>query len=139
MTAEASARTPRWSVTFNPNNQEVVFTGIIRPQSEQQAAPIKQTIIESTMQTLGTLYINLKQLRNINAVGRKTLADALSWIAEHRADLKVRLIVTSVAAWSAKEIGRLAELSPSFTVEQYDRSFYPGQGFLEGDAFLPVL
>src|SRR4029079_3425448 len=134
MITELYARTARWSVAYNPNNQEVIFEGIIRPQNEQQAARIKHTIIESTKQTSGTLYITLKKLRNINAVGLKTLADSLMWIAENRADLKVKLVVTSVVAWSMKEIGHLAQISPKFTVEQYDKSFYPGQSFGGGDA-----
>lgn len=139
MIVEVSTTVARWSITWNPNNQEIVLSGVIRPQSERQVSAIKLTIIESVNQISGTLFLSLKKLRNINAVGLHALADALMWIAESRADLKVKLIVTSVVAWSVREVGFLARLSPNFTVEQYDKSFYPGQGFLEGDAFVPVL
>jgi ubiquinone/menaquinone biosynthesis C-methylase UbiE len=139
MLADFYIKPMRWSVTYNPNNQEVIFEGVIRPQSEQYASSIKRTILESTEHVSGTLYINLKKLKNINAIGLKTLADALQWIAEHRADLRVKMITTSVAAWSTREISVFERISPNFTVEQYDESFYPGQSFLEGDAFIHVL
>lgn len=139
MMSESEVKAQRWSVTFNANNQEVDLEGVVRPQNDEHAANIKQTIIESTQRTAGTLYISLKKLKNINALGVKMLADSLAWIAENRADLRVKLVTTSVVAWSTREISYLTHLSPKFTVEQYDNFFYPGQGFLEGDAFLPVL
>jgi ubiquinone/menaquinone biosynthesis C-methylase UbiE len=137
--SEPEVKAERWSISYDQNNQEVVLEGVVRPQSQEHAADIKRTIIESTWHTSGTLFISLKKLKNINAIGVKTLADSLAWIAENRADLRVKLITTSVVAWSTREISYLAQLSPKFTVEQYDKFFYPGQGFLEGDAFLPIL
>jgi ubiquinone/menaquinone biosynthesis C-methylase UbiE len=139
MIADSYVKTARWSVAYNINNQEVTFAGIFRPKDEREAEGIRRAIIHAAENAYGMLYMNMKRLKTINSVGLKTMAESLTWIAANVPALSVKIITTSVLPWSIKEFQRLASISPSFQVDQYDSQFYPGQVILEHEAFIPVL
>ena len=87
----------------------------------------------------GTLYLNFKTLTLINNLAFKCLMTFLQDLAQARPDLKVKIITTSVLAWSSRKFAILADVSPNFSLEQYDRDFYPGQEAMETATFIPVL
>lgn len=134
-----SWQTSNATVLFDQHSQEIHFQGRLRPRDRSALAGVRQVLDESERQVNGTLYLNFKKLTTINGVALAELTDYLRELAERRRDLSVRLISTSVLPWMNLKLAMLARLSEQFTVEQYDKNFYPGQGAVENEAFIPVL
>ena len=69
MLSDFYVKTQRWSCSYNINNQELVFEGVFRPQNERQAAGMERTVNAALESVSGTLYMNMKKLKSINAIG----------------------------------------------------------------------
>ena len=111
----------------------------MRPQITAEMAEVKAVLDKAAGEVSGTLYLNFKSLMLINNLAFKCLLEFLQDLAREHPDLKVRIITTSVLAWSSRKFGILSDISPKFSLEQYDNDFYPGQQAMETETFIPVL
>ncbi len=133
------AVTDSFSIAYEEHNQTIVFSGSIRPRNRQDLLEPIKMLMEVAETVSGTLYMDFKKLSKINNTGFKELVAYLGWIKSNKPDLQVKIITTSVVAWSHRKFSLLANMSPSFFLEQYDKDFYPGQSAIENESFIPVL
>lgn len=128
-----------FTARFDDNNQEIVFGGVLRPQAAEELAPIRQVFEDALTRVSGTLFLNFKRLSKLNNVALHELAAIIGTVCHRRPDLKLRIVISSVVGWSTRKFNVLRAISPNIQVEQYDDNFYPGQGVLEDDSFVPIL
>jgi len=128
-----------YQVRYNEHDQTIVFSGTMRPQRNEDLADTRDFLLSVADKVSGSLYLDLKRLSQINNIAFKELVTFLHWVSRHRADLHVKLVTSSVITWANTKFDLLANLSPKFTLQQYDKDFYPGQGAIENEKFIPVL
>lgn len=129
----------RAQVTYEMNNQELVFVGVLRPRGEDDLAGLRAAFQRARQHASGTVFLNTKRLRQMNEQAFLGLTRELLAAVEARPELHFKIITTSVVGWGTPRFRRLAELSDRVSVEQYDDNFYPGQAVLEGGGFVPIL
>ena len=136
---------PPWRspVTFNirvdQNDQEVVFSGMLRPMVADHMRSIRATLEEAAKNSWGLLYLNFKRLKYMNNVAFLEINRFIRWSAEQRPDLQIKLIISSVIPWAIRKFQVVSEIYPNVTVEIYDKAFYPIQQMLEDAEFIDVL
>jgi len=141
----SSSGAPPWRspVTFNirvdQNDQEVVFSGMLRPMIADHMKSIRATCEEAAKVSWGTLYLNFKRLKYMNNVAFLEINRFIRWSAEQRPDLKIKLIISSVIPWAIRKFQVVAEIYSNVSVEIYDKAFYPIQQMLEDAEFINVL
>lgn len=76
----------------------------------------------------------------MNSPAFYALLNMLCWIKNNRSELCVKFIVSSAIPWAEKRFRIIIPmLGKNFSVEQYDKQFYPGQAAVEDASFIPVL
>ncbi|MEI7599158.1 MAG: class I SAM-dependent methyltransferase [Aestuariivirga sp.] len=128
-----------YQASFNENNQEFVISGRLRPQSEAEIKPLTEALAKSLAQVRGTFYLNVKRLARLNNVAFRTISNLVTQVCGTRPDLRVEVVTSSVMGWSTRKFLPLAERLPNFSVNEYDKDFYPGQSYLEEGGFIPIL
>ena len=129
----------QYSVQYDEHNQTIVFSGIMRPKTRSEMLETTKTLLDVAEQVSGLLYLDFKKLSSINNTAFKELTAWLKWIVANKESLKVKIITTSVIAWGNRKFSLLANICSNFALEQYDKDFYPGQGAIENESFIPVL
>ena len=128
-----------FQAAFNENNQEFILSGKLRPQNEEELAPLTETLGAALASVRGTFYFNVKRLARLNNIAFRALAGLLTEACERRGDLRVEVVTSSVVGWSTRKFQQLATRLPQLTVNEYDKAFYPGQSFWEEGGFIPTL
>lgn len=128
-----------YAVSFDENNQEFSLAGSMRPQHVEELGACLQVLRSSLNVVRGTFYLNVKRLVRLNNIAFHALSSLLLKACEERPELKVSVITSSVVGWSTRKFAVLEEASANIAVEEYDSAFYPGQAFLEGGGFIPIL
>jgi ubiquinone/menaquinone biosynthesis C-methylase UbiE len=128
-----------YSVRFDDNNQEIIFRGVMRPKAAEELNAVRDAICDAVARVTGTLFLNFKRLNKLNNVAFHELAAILGTACKSKPSLKIRIIVSSVVGWATRKFQVIGAISPNIQVEQYDEDFYPGQGVLEDDGFIPIL
>ncbi len=131
--------TAPYTVRLNASNQEVVLSGVIRPEHARQLADVVARIEHFVADLHGTVFFNLKRLRHLNHTAFLTLARCLARICQTRPALALKVVITSVIPWAEKRFAFLASELPTLTVETYDDEFYPGQKLIEQTSLIPCL
>lgn len=127
-----------YTVRFEDNNQEIVFTGVMRPRMTAELEDVRVVFERAVGRVSGTLNLNFKRLLKANNVAFQEMVSLFTWVCKERPDLKVRVIVSSVVGWAARKFKVVSAISPNIQVEQYDQVFYPGQTVLE-NSFVSIL
>lgn len=128
-----------FEVRFDANNQEFSIVGSMRPQREEDLEACTR-LFEQSLQTItGTLYVNVKRLIRLNNIAFRVLSGLMAKACQDKPNLKIAVITSSVVGWSTRKFGALRAITPNIVVEEYDSEFYPGQTFLEEEAFIPIL
>lgn len=141
----SSSGGPFWAspVTFNiridPNDQEIAFSGMLRPMVADQMKAVRASLDEAVRNAKGTLYLNFKRLKYMNNVAFVEINRFIRWAVEQRPDLKIKLIISSIIPWAIRKFQVVSEIYPNVSVEIYDKSFYPIQRMLEDADFIEVL
>jgi ubiquinone/menaquinone biosynthesis C-methylase UbiE len=125
-------------LVYDPLDQQVDFEGIFRPTHEEEVASVVNFLVEVHDQVQGTLCLNFRRLRYINALGVKALAQLVEH-ARDRGMLTIRLIASAVLAWSERVLPTLCALWERVEFSVYDRNFYKSQGIIEDLEFVPLL
>jgi ubiquinone/menaquinone biosynthesis C-methylase UbiE len=131
---------PHPVITFDEHRQELILTGTWLPRDSAATESAKILMRSAASSVRGTLYINCKRLLRMNSPAFSALLDMLCWVKKNRPDLCVKIIVSSVIPWTERRFRVLISLlGENFSMEQYDRQFYPGQAAVEDASFIPVL
>lgn len=127
------------SIVFEEQRQELVLSGAWLPRDSSTMSAHRACMQEAAASVNGTLYINCKRLLRMNAPAFRGLLETLIWVRDHKPDLSVKVIISSVIPWAERRFRLIPTLSERFSVEPYDKDFYPGQGAVEDASFIPVL
>lgn len=128
-----------FSVEFNEINQEIVLSGRLRPQLDEEVASVVDMVRRSLAESRNTVYVNLKRLTHLNMTAFRCIAETLTDACKVDPRRHIVIVTSSVIAWSAPLFRTLASDLPNLTVEIYDSAFYPGQTFVEDESFIPIL
>jgi ubiquinone/menaquinone biosynthesis C-methylase UbiE len=128
-----------FSVRYDDNNQEIALTGAIMPHEASELGDLGVVFRNALASARGTVHVNVKQLRRLNNVGFRVISELMHGAYDHRRDLKIKVITSTVVGWSTRKFSLLSRVNPNLTVEPYDEQFYPGQQVLEDGGFIPVL
>ena len=127
------------TIVFEEQRQELILSGVWLPR-DHATAEVERALIQSAAAAVnGQLYINCKRLLRMNSPAFRTLLNTLCWVRENKPDLCVKVIISSVIPWAERRFRMIPRLSENFSVEMYDKDFYPGQGAVEDASFIPVL
>ena len=127
------------SIVFEEQRQELILAGVWLPRDSATADAQREVMRAAAASVRGQLYINCKRLLRMNAPAFRALLDTLYWVRDHKPDLSVKVIISSVIPWAERRFRILPRVSERFSVELYDQDFYPGQGAVEDASFIPVL
>ncbi|WP_192181572.1 class I SAM-dependent methyltransferase [Mesorhizobium amorphae] len=130
---------PRFKAQYDANNQEFSISGVVRPQAIDELGPSIALLRDAIGRVRGVLYVNVRRLTQMNNAAFHAFSRIIIDACRARPDLKFVVITSSVVGWTSRKFGRLSGIEPNITVEEYDSEFYPGQGFLEGGGFVPIL
>ena len=131
--------TPPFTIRFDDNNQELILVGSLRPQTENELDELRGAFEQALRASSGILYLNAKRLAQLNNVGFREIAALVRAACQSRPDLKISVVTSSFVGWSARKFSKLRAISDNIAVSQYDEEFYPGQGVLEDESFIPIL
>lgn len=128
-----------FTVRFEPNNQEIVLAGSMRPHDAGELADMRRTLEGALGAVSGTLYFNAKRLVHLNNSGLHEIVGFVRRAHEQKPSLRLVFVTSSYVGWQERKFALLAQLHPNVVVEQYDKDFYPGQTVLENSGFIPIL
>lgn len=128
-----------FAVRFNENNQELILSGVLRPEQPEDLRPLRQVLQQAAQRVAGTLFVNLKRLTGMNHAAFLELGRLVRGVGQAHPGLRIKLVYSSAVTWAGPRLGLLAQVLPTVSVEQYDRAFYPGQGVIEDEGLIPVL
>jgi ubiquinone/menaquinone biosynthesis C-methylase UbiE len=127
-------------ITFNEQLQELILAGTWLPRDSDSTSTVKDILHSAASSVKGILYINCKRLLRMNSPAFYALLNMLCWIKSNRSELCVKFIVSSAIPWAEKRFRIIIPmLGKNFSVELYDKQFYPGQAAVEDASFIPVL
>ncbi|MFZ3048567.1 MAG: hypothetical protein WA151_21850, partial [Desulfatirhabdiaceae bacterium] len=127
-------------ITFDEQRQELILEGTWLPQDSAATCTAKDILRSAASSVRGMLYINCKRLLRMNSPAFSELLNMLRWVQKNRPDLCVKIIVSSAIPWAERRFRVVMPmLGKNFSVEQYDKQFYPGQAAVEDASFIPVL
>ena len=127
-----------YTLVYDPLDQQVDFEGTFRPTSAEEVAGVVNFLVEVHDQVQGTLILNFRRLRYINAQGVKALAQLIEH-ARRCSALTIRVIASCVLAWSERVLPTLSTLWDRVEFSVYDRNFYGSQNLIEDQEFIPLL
>ncbi len=127
-----------YALVYDPLDQQINFEGIFRPVDEEETAAVFKYLVEIYDQVQGTLRLNFRRLRYINAVGVRALSLFIAY-ARGRNALKIKVIASGVLAWSERVLPNLCSIWDEVEFSVYDKNFYKSQGIVEDLDFIPLL
>ena len=128
-----------FAVRYDENNQEFSLSGTVRPETSSEIADCMAMFDRALRHVRGTLYVNVKRLARLNNTGFRILARGMVEACRARPELRIVVVTSSVVGWATTKFGRLRQIEPRISVNEYDGHFYPGQSFLEDGGFIPIL
>ena len=127
-----------YTLSYDPLDQQIAFEGIFRPASDKEVSEVFNYLVKIHDQVNGSLRLNFRRLRYINAAGVKTLSLFVAY-ARGRGALKIKLIASNVLAWSERVLPNLCAIWDQVEFVVYDQNFYKSQGIIEDLDFIPLL
>lgn len=127
-----------YTLNYDPLDQQIAFEGIFRPASDKEVSEVFNYLVKIHDQVQGSLRLNFRRLRYINAVGVKTLSLFVAY-ARGRGALKIKLIASNVLAWSERVLPNLCTIWDQVEFIVHDQNFYKSQGIIEDMDFIPLL
>jgi len=127
-----------YTLSYDPLDQQVNFEGVFRPDNGEKNAEVFNYLVNVHNQVKGTLRLNFRRLRYINAMGLQTISRFVMY-ARQQNDLKLKVIASNVLPWSERVLPNLSHLWDGVEFSVYDRHFYKSQSLMEDAAFIPLL
>ncbi len=127
-----------YSLRYDPLDQQVDFIGVFRPHNEEAVVKVFQYLVDVHDEVSGALTLSFRRLRYINALGVKAIS---LFIAYAKGDnrLKIKIIASSVVAWTEHVLPNLCAIWDHVEYSVYDSGFYKSQGLVEDHGFIPLL
>lgn len=128
----------RYVVAFDALDQQVNFEGILRTQNRRDLNELKDYLVSIHDRLDGSMRLNFRKLRYINAAGLRTIVEFLKY-AKQSERIAIRLIGSKVITWEVKTLPVLPRFWQGIEFVLYDENFYESQGIIEDAAFIPLL
>lgn len=129
---------PTYSLSYDPLDQQINFDGIMRLAGDAEAAAVFGFLTAVHDRVRGTLRLSFRRLRYINAEGMRALSSFVAF-ARSRDALSLKIIASSILAWSVRSLPNLCALWERIEFSVYDQGFYESQEIIEDQAFIPLL
>lgn len=130
--------TASYSISYDPLDQQLNFQGVFRPFNEGEVIKVFRYLTEIHDQVHGTLSLSFRRLRYINAQGVKAISLFLAY-AKGYDRLRVKIIASSVVAWTEYVLPTLSAIWDGVEYMVYDSGFYKSQEIVEDHEFIPLL
>ena len=127
-----------YALAYDPLDQQIDLVGSCRPVEGEESVEIFRYLITIHNQIQGTLRLNFRRLRYINAAGIKALSLFIAY-ARGRNTLKIKLIASGILAWSERVLPTLCDIWDKVEFSVYDKDFYKSQDIIEDLEFIPLL
>lgn len=127
-----------YKLHYDPLDQQINFEGIFRPAHDDEVGAVVAYLVKIHDQVQGTLNLDFRRLRYINATGMTALSRFISYAQERNA-LTIRIIASGVLAWAERILPNLCELWPKVEFTVHDKDFYRSQEIIEDADFIPLL
>jgi SAM-dependent methyltransferase len=128
----------KYSISYDALDQQVNFEGYVRTTSQADIRAIMDYLVDLHGRQNGSLRLNFRKLRYMNALGLKMIADFLVF-ARQANTLAVKLIGSKVIPWEEKSLASLKGVWDSVEFLVHDDHFYGSQGIIEDADFIPLL
>ena len=128
----------RYTISFDPLDQQVNFEGYVRTTSAEDLGSIMDFLVDLHGRHDGTMSLNFRKLRYMNSAGLKVIARFLSFASQSR-KMRIKLIGSKVIPWEEKSLASLRGLWDGVQFVVADERFYESQGIIEDEAFIPLL
>jgi ubiquinone/menaquinone biosynthesis C-methylase UbiE len=130
--------TPSYTLSYDPLDQQIDFQGVFRPITDREVRDVSNYLIMIHDQVQGTLRLNFRRLRYINAMGMRVLSQFVTY-ARSQSCLTIKLIASGVLAWSERMLPNLCDIWDRVEFSVYDKNFYKSQQIIEDLEFVPLL
>jgi len=128
----------KYNISYDALDQQVNFEGYVRTTSQADIQTIMDYLVDLHGRQNGSLRLNFRKLRYMNALGLKMIADFLVY-ARQADTLTVKLIGSKVIPWEEKSLASLKGVWDSVEFLVHDDHFYGSQGIIEDADFIPLL
>ncbi len=127
-----------YTLTYDPLDQQVDFEGTFRPVGEDEISAVFKYMTQIHDQVKGTLRLNFRRLRYVNAEGIRALSLFIAY-ARGRDTLTIKIVASGVLAWSERILPNLRAVWERVEFSIYDQNFYKSQNIIEDIDFIPLL
>jgi ubiquinone/menaquinone biosynthesis C-methylase UbiE len=127
-----------YALLYDPLDQQINFEGVFRPSGEDETSAVLKYLTQVHDQVEGSLRLNFRRLRYVNAEGIKILSLFVAY-ARGRDRLVVKVIASGVLAWSERVLPNLRAIWDKVEFSVYDAHFYESQDIIEDMDFIPLL
>jgi len=127
-----------YTLGYDPLDQQINFEGIFRLSNDDEVSAVLRYLAQIHDQVQGTLRLNFRRLRYINAEGMRTLSLFVAF-ARGRDTLLLKVIASGVLAWGVKILPNLCAVWDQVEFSVYDQNFYQSQDLIEDTSFIPLL
>lgn len=127
-----------YSLRYDPLDQQINFDGTMRLTGDGEAAAVLAFLTAIHDRVQGTLRLSFRRLRYINAEGMRALSSFVAF-ARSRDALSLKIVASSILAWSVRSLPNLCALWERVEFSVYDQGFYESQELIEDQAFIPLL
>lgn len=127
-----------YTLLYDPLDQQINFEGVFRPSGEDETSAVLKYLTQVHDQVEGSLRLNFRRLRYVNAEGVKILSLFVAY-ARGRDRLVIKVIASGVLAWSERVLPNLRAVWDKVEFSVYDAHFYESQDIIEDMDFIPLL
>jgi ubiquinone/menaquinone biosynthesis C-methylase UbiE len=127
-----------YTLSYDPLDQQINFEGALRLAGDDEAAAVFRYLAAIHDRVQGTLRLSFRKLRYINAEGMRTLSLFVAF-ARGRDSVGLKIIASSILAWSVRSLPNLCTLWERVEFSVYDQGFYGSQEIIEDQEFIPLL
>ena len=127
-----------YTLSYDTTDQQINFEGVFRPSGDEEISAVFKYLTSIHDQVEGTLRLNFRRLRYVNGEGIKILSMLIAY-ARGRDRLTIKVIASSVLAWSERVLPNLCSIWDKVEFSIHDAHFYKSQEIIEKKDFIPLL
>jgi SAM-dependent methyltransferase len=128
----------KYNISYDALDQQVNFEGYVRTTSRVDLQTIMDYLVDVHGKQNGSLRLNFRKLRYMNALGLKVIAEFIAY-ARQANTLSIKLIGSKVIPWEEKSLVSLRSIWDAVEFLLHDDHFYGSQGIIEDADFIPLL
>jgi hypothetical protein len=128
----------KYNISYDALDQQVNFEGYVRTTSRVDLQTIMDYLVDVHGKQSGSLRLNFRKLRYMNALGLKVIAEFIAY-ARQANTLSIKLVGSKVIPWEEKSLVSLRAIWDAVEFLLHDDHFYDSQGIIEDADFIPLL